>query len=126
MTRLVVDASAVLHLTGEANEVADEHELVAPTLLRSQTLSVLHEAVRRGEIPADAAPAGRPFSPCGLFVGGASATQILLPIKSCTVGIRRPRSWRQVSQIERPQHQERFEPGARQAACSPCLRVRKV
>ncbi|HYH93478.1 MAG TPA: type II toxin-antitoxin system VapC family toxin, partial [Candidatus Saccharimonadales bacterium] len=32
-----------------------EHELLAPTLLRSQTLSVMHEAVRRGEIPADVA-----------------------------------------------------------------------
>ena len=31
------------------------HKLLAPTLLRSQTLSALHEAVRRGEIPADVA-----------------------------------------------------------------------
>lgn len=30
-----------------------EHELLAPTLLRSQTLSALHEAVHRGEIPRD-------------------------------------------------------------------------
>jgi predicted nucleic acid-binding protein len=34
---------------------SDEHELLAPTLLRSQTLSVLHEAVQRGEIPSDVA-----------------------------------------------------------------------
>jgi hypothetical protein len=27
------------------------HKLLAPTLLRSQTLSALHEAVQRGEIP---------------------------------------------------------------------------
>jgi hypothetical protein len=27
--------------------------ILAPTLLRSQTLSVLHEAAQRGEIPAD-------------------------------------------------------------------------
>ena len=33
----------------------DEHELLAPTLLRSQTLSVLHEQVQRGEISADVA-----------------------------------------------------------------------
>ena len=32
-----------------------EHTLLAPTLLRSQTLSALHEAVQRGEIPADLA-----------------------------------------------------------------------
>jgi predicted nucleic acid-binding protein len=55
MTRFVVDAGAVLHLAGEGVEVAGEHELLAPTLLRSQTLSALHEAVQRGEIPADVA-----------------------------------------------------------------------
>jgi predicted nucleic acid-binding protein len=52
MTRFVVDASAVLHLVAEAVEVASTHQLLAPTLLRSQTLSALHEAVSRGEIPA--------------------------------------------------------------------------
>ena len=55
MTRFVVDAGAVLHLAGEGIDVASEHELLAPTLLRSQTLSALHEAVQRGEIPADVA-----------------------------------------------------------------------
>ena len=53
MTRFVVDAGAVLHLMGEEVEVSGEHELLAPTLLRSQTLSALHEAVQRGEIPAE-------------------------------------------------------------------------
>lgn len=55
MTRFVVDAGAVLHLASEEVEVSGEHELFAPTLLRSQTLSALHEAVHRGEIPADVA-----------------------------------------------------------------------
>jgi predicted nucleic acid-binding protein len=55
MTRFVVDTSAVLHLASEGTDVPDEHELLAPTLLRSQTLSALHEAVQRGEIPADVA-----------------------------------------------------------------------
>jgi predicted nucleic acid-binding protein len=55
LTRFVVDSSAVLHLASEAIEVPDEHQLLAPTLLRSQTLSGLHEAVRRGELPADVA-----------------------------------------------------------------------
>jgi predicted nucleic acid-binding protein len=55
MTRFVVDAGAVLHLASEGIEVAGEHELLAPTLLRSQTLSALHEAVQRGEIPAEVA-----------------------------------------------------------------------
>ncbi|MDX6535613.1 MAG: hypothetical protein QOF68_3357 [Gaiellales bacterium] len=55
MTRFVVDASAVLHLVSAGVEVSSEHRLLAPTLLRSQTLSALHEAVQRGEIPADVA-----------------------------------------------------------------------
>jgi predicted nucleic acid-binding protein len=52
MARFVVDASAVLHLASEELEVAAAHKLLAPTLLRSQTLSALHEAVQRGELPA--------------------------------------------------------------------------
>jgi predicted nucleic acid-binding protein len=55
MTRFVVDAGAVLHLAAAEIEVPDAHELLAPTLLRSQTLSALHEAVHRGELPADVA-----------------------------------------------------------------------
>jgi predicted nucleic acid-binding protein len=55
MTRFVVDASAVLHLVSAGIEVPEEHELLAPTLLRSQTLSALHEAVQRGQILPDVA-----------------------------------------------------------------------
>jgi predicted nucleic acid-binding protein len=55
MTRFVVDAGAVIHLASAGVVVAGEHRLLAPTLLRSQTLSVLHEAVQRGEVPADVA-----------------------------------------------------------------------
>src|SRR5436305_2057969 len=55
MTKFVVDASAVLHLASTDAEVSDNHELLAPTLLRSQTLSALHEAVQRGEISAEVA-----------------------------------------------------------------------
>jgi predicted nucleic acid-binding protein len=55
MTRFVVDTSVVLHLASSDVEVSDEHELLAPTLLRSQTLSALHEAVQRGELPAEVA-----------------------------------------------------------------------
>jgi predicted nucleic acid-binding protein len=51
VTRFVVDCGVVLHLAAEGIEVAAEHELLAPTLLRSQTLSALHEAVHRDEIP---------------------------------------------------------------------------
>jgi predicted nucleic acid-binding protein len=55
MTKFVVDASAVLHLASEGVKVRATHKLLASTLLRSQTLSALHEAVQRGEIPADVA-----------------------------------------------------------------------
>jgi predicted nucleic acid-binding protein len=55
MTRFVVDASAVLHLVSESIQVSPRHELLAPTLLRSQTLSLLHEQVQKGEVPADVA-----------------------------------------------------------------------
>ncbi|HUP31828.1 MAG TPA: type II toxin-antitoxin system VapC family toxin [Gaiellaceae bacterium] len=55
MTRFVLDAGAVLELARAGTEAPEEHELLAPTLLRSQTLSALHEAVHRGELPADVA-----------------------------------------------------------------------
>ena len=55
MARFVVDCGVVLHLVAEEIEVPAEHELLAPTLLRYQTLSALHEAVHRGEIEADVA-----------------------------------------------------------------------
>ena len=61
MTRFVVDASAILQLASEGLEDVGSHQLLAPTLLRSQVLSELHEAVHRGSLEADVAhrrPAG--------------------------------------------------------------------
>ena len=55
MTRFVVDCGVVLRLAADEIDVPAEHELLAPTLLRSQTLSALHEAVQRGELPPDVA-----------------------------------------------------------------------
>ncbi|MEA2606777.1 MAG: hypothetical protein QOI00_1534 [Chloroflexota bacterium] len=55
MTRFVVDAGAVIHLASQETAIAPGHKLLAPTLLRSQVLSMLHEAVQRGELPADVA-----------------------------------------------------------------------
>ena len=55
MTRFVVDCGVVLHLVSEGIEPGAEHELLAPTLLRSQTLSTLHEAVHRGELTPEVA-----------------------------------------------------------------------
>jgi len=52
MARFVVDCGVVLHLASEEIEVAPEHKLLAPTLVRSQALSALYEAARRGDISA--------------------------------------------------------------------------
>jgi predicted nucleic acid-binding protein len=57
MTRFVVDCGVVLELAQEDFELPAGHELLAPTLLRSQTLSALHEAVQSGELDADEARA---------------------------------------------------------------------
>ena len=55
MTRFVVDCGVVLQLVSQDNRISSRHELLAPTLLRSETLSTLHEAVHRGEVPQDVA-----------------------------------------------------------------------
>jgi predicted nucleic acid-binding protein len=55
LMKFVVDTSAVLHIVSAEVKVNAKHKLLAPTLLRSQTLSTLHEAVQRGELTADVA-----------------------------------------------------------------------
>jgi predicted nucleic acid-binding protein len=55
MTRFVVDCGVVLHIAAEELEVSEEHELLAPTLLRSQVLSTLHNAVHAGALTQDVA-----------------------------------------------------------------------
>ena len=52
MTRFVVDCETLLRIAAGEIEVAAGHTLVAPTLVRSQALSALHEAAGRGEISA--------------------------------------------------------------------------
>ncbi len=52
MTRFVVDCETLLSIAAGEIEVAAEHTLVAPTLVRSQALSALYEAAGRGEISA--------------------------------------------------------------------------
>jgi predicted nucleic acid-binding protein len=52
LTRFVVDCATLLRIASGEIEVAPEHRLVAPTLVRSQALSALYEAARRGEISA--------------------------------------------------------------------------
>jgi indolepyruvate ferredoxin oxidoreductase alpha subunit len=50
VTRFVVDCETLLRIAAGDIEVAAEHQLVAPTLVRSQALAALYEAARRGEI----------------------------------------------------------------------------
>ena len=52
MTRYVVDCDTLLRIAAGDIEVAAEHQLVAPTLVRSQALAALYGAARRGEISA--------------------------------------------------------------------------
>ena len=55
MAKYVIDAGVAIRLAAEGVQVSPEHELLAPTLIRSQMLSQLHEAVRRGELDASEA-----------------------------------------------------------------------
>ncbi len=50
MTRYVIGADVAVRLAHDEAVIADQHRLVAPTLLRSQVLSLLYRAVRRGEV----------------------------------------------------------------------------
>ena len=52
MTRFVVDCETLLRIVAGEVQVAAEHQLVAPTLVRSQALAALYGAARRGEITA--------------------------------------------------------------------------
>ena len=52
MTRFVIDCDTLLRIAAGDIDVAAEHRLVAPTLVRSQALSALYEAARRQEISA--------------------------------------------------------------------------
>jgi predicted nucleic acid-binding protein len=50
VARFVVDCDTLLRIAAGEVEVASEHALVAPTLVRSQALAKLYGAARRGEI----------------------------------------------------------------------------
>jgi hypothetical protein len=52
VTRFVVDCDTLLRIAAGEIEVAAGHQLVAPTVVRSQALSALYQAARRGEISA--------------------------------------------------------------------------
>ncbi len=50
MTRYVIGPDVAIHLAGDEAVVPDGHHMLAPALLRSQLLSLLYQAVRRGEM----------------------------------------------------------------------------
>jgi predicted nucleic acid-binding protein len=50
MSRYVIGPDVALRLAADRAEVRSEHQLVAPTLIRSQLLSSLYRSVRRGEL----------------------------------------------------------------------------
>jgi predicted nucleic acid-binding protein len=50
MTRYVIGPEVALTLARQQAALLDEHEILAPTLFRSQVLSLLYQAVTRGEI----------------------------------------------------------------------------
>jgi predicted nucleic acid-binding protein len=50
MTRYVIGPDVALRLANDETVIPDEHQLLAPTLLRSQVLVLLYRAVRHGEM----------------------------------------------------------------------------
>jgi predicted nucleic acid-binding protein len=50
MTRYVIAPEVALRLAHDEAVIPDQHRLLAPTLLRSQLLSLLYRAVRQGEM----------------------------------------------------------------------------
>ena len=50
MTRYVIGPDVALYLAREDLVVSPDHQLLSPTLIRSQVLSRLYAAVRRGEL----------------------------------------------------------------------------
>lgn len=50
MTRYVIGPDVALRLADDEAVIGGRHQLLAPTLLRSQLLTLLYQAVRRGEM----------------------------------------------------------------------------
>jgi hypothetical protein len=50
MTKYVIGPEVALRLAHDEAVISTEHQLLAPTLLRSQLLALLYRAVRHGEM----------------------------------------------------------------------------
>ena len=67
MTRYVIGPDVAIHLAGEEAVIPDGHHVLAPVLLRSQMLSLLYQAVHRGEMTKEDAER-RLFYACGMLI----------------------------------------------------------
>ena len=50
MTKYVIGPDVAIHLAHDEAVIGGEHQILAPALLRSQMLSLLYQAVHRGEM----------------------------------------------------------------------------
>jgi hypothetical protein len=50
MTKYVIGPDVAIRLAHDQAVIRDEHQILAPALLRSQVLSLLYQAVHRGEM----------------------------------------------------------------------------
>ncbi len=50
MTKYVIGPDVAIHLAHDEAVIRDEHQILAPALFRSQMLSLLYQAVHRGEL----------------------------------------------------------------------------
>ncbi len=50
MTKYVIGPDVAIQLAHDEAVIRDEHQILAPALLRSQLLSLLYQAVHRGEL----------------------------------------------------------------------------
>jgi|SRR5262245_25119047 len=50
MSRYVIGPDVAMRLAQDQAVIRDDHQILAPTLLRSQLLSLLYQAVRRGDM----------------------------------------------------------------------------
>jgi predicted nucleic acid-binding protein len=55
LARYVIDTSVVLHILSENAQPSPHHELLAPTLIRSEVLDALYQSVQRGELSEEIA-----------------------------------------------------------------------
>lgn len=86
MTRFVITADVALRLAADPTAISDEHQLLAPTLLRSQALSLVHASVMKGDVAADEAQ-------------GLLARVAKLPIRLLGDKVLRQAAWKVADQL---------------------------